>query len=51
MPDYQKLYALLFNAVTDAVRELDALNVGRARELLVAAQREAEERYIEGEED
>ena len=51
MPDYQKLYTLLFNAVTDAVEELEALNLGRAKERLVAAQRQAEEQYIESEED
>ena len=50
MPDYQKLYTLLFNAVTDVVEELEALNVGRAKALLVAAQRQAEEQYIESDE-
>ena len=51
MPDYQKLYTLLFNAVTDAVEELETLNVGRAKVRLVAAQQQAEEQYIESEED
>ena len=51
MPDYQKLYTLLFNAVTDAVEELEVLNVGRAKNLLIAAQRQAEEQYLESEED
>ena len=51
MPDYQKLYTLLFNAVTDAVEELEALNVGRAKALLVSAQQQAEERYLELEEE
>ena len=46
MPDYQKLYALLFNAVTDALDEMDRLNFGRAKELLMAAQQAAEEAYI-----
>jgi len=47
MPDYQKLYALLFNAVTDALEDLDRLNIGAARERLVAAQQQTEELYIE----
>ena len=51
MPDYRKLYTLLFNAVTDAVEELEGLNVGRAKKLLIAAQRQAEEQYLESEED
>jgi len=51
MPDYQKLYTLLFNAVTDAVRELEVLNFGAAKERLIAAQQQAEERYIESEEN
>ena len=47
MPDYQKLYTLLFNAVTDAVEELEKMNLGRAKELLISAQQQAEERYME----
>ena len=49
MPDYQKLYTLLFNAVTDAVRELENLNVGAAKALLIDTQQQAEERYLEDE--
>ena len=37
MPDYQKAYTTLFNAITDAVR------------LLQEAQRETEEMYISAE--
>lgn len=47
MPDYQKLYTRLFNAVTDAVAELDAMNVGRAKALLISAQQQAEDTYVE----
>lgn len=47
MPDYQKLYALLFNAVTDAVEALERQNYGTARDTLIAAQQHAEEMYIE----
>ena len=46
MQNYQKLYALLFNAVTDALEEMEKLNFGRAKELLIAAQQAAEEAYI-----
>ena len=47
MPNYQKLYTLLFNAVTDALTELEQLNVGTAKAMLIAAQQQAEELYIE----
>ena len=39
-----KEYYVLFNAITDALNALD-----RVRELLMSAQQEAEELYIEGE--
>ena len=39
-----KEYCVLFNAITDAINALD-----RVRELLMSAQQEAEELYIEGE--
>ena len=45
-----KYYTVLFNRVTDAIAALDAQNYGTARELLVRAQQEAEQRYIETEE-
>ena len=51
MPDYRKLYTLLFNAMTDAVEELEVLNIGAAKERLISAQRQAEEQYLESEED
>lgn len=46
MPDYQKLYTLLFNACTDAIAQIDAQNYGLARAILVDAQQQTEERYI-----
>ena len=46
MQNYQKLYTLLFNAVTDALEEMEKLNFGRAKELLITAQQAAEEAYI-----
>lgn len=47
MPDYQRLYTLLFNAVTDALEDLEQMNVGAAKARLIAAQQQAEEVYIE----
>ena len=47
MPDYAKMYRLLFNAITDALRKLDAGDETAARELLIAAQLDAEEMYMD----
>lgn len=44
--DDQRLYTTLFNAVTDAVRELDKLNVGSAKEILLRAQLTTEGMFI-----
>ena len=44
MADYQKMYAALFNAATDA---LEALDIGRAGDILRQAQQAAEEMYLE----
>ena len=43
---YQKLYHKLFNAVTDALEQMDRGAFLRAGELLKQAQMEAEELYI-----
>lgn len=51
MPDYEKLYHIMFNAASDALRELEDLNVGRASRLLVDAQSKAGEIYISQGED
>ena len=45
MADYQKMYATLFNAVTDALEKMEAQNYD-AKALLIAAQQKAEEMYI-----
>ena len=50
MIPYQKLYTLMFNAATDALEELDELNIGQAKMLLKQAQIRVEELYLEGEE-
>lgn len=49
MPNYEKLYHLLFNAITDALEMMGSGNPETARVLLVRAQQNAEELYIEDE--
>ena len=46
MPDYQKLYTLMFNAATDALANMEAMNFGAAKDRLRTAQQQAEEFYI-----
>ena len=48
---FRKMYLALFNAVTDAIRALDRGEAVRARQILVSAQQESEEIYLQGEED
>ncbi len=45
--DYQKMYTTLFNAITGALEQLKQQNIGSAREMLIAAQQQAEELYME----
>lgn len=47
MVDYQKLYTLLFNAYTDAIEAMDRMNFGAAKDILIHAQQQAEDCYIE----
>ena len=47
--NYEKLYHLLFNAITDALEQMESQNFGTAKETLIAAQQEAEEIYITAE--
>ena len=49
MPDYEKMYHLLFNAITDALDAYDYGEMQRVLNLLEAAQREAEELYLSAE--
>ena len=49
--DYQKLYHILFNVVTDSLESMAAQNFGQAAACLRQAQQTCEEHYIEGEED
>ena len=46
MPDYQKMYTTLFNAITDAIENMQQANYSAAKELLIRAQQETEELYI-----
>lgn len=47
MPDYKKMYTLMFNAATDAMEQLEQQNFEKAKELLVLAQQQAEEIYMD----
>lgn len=47
--DYQKLYHILFNAVTDALENMAEQNFGQAAACLRQAQKTCEELYIGGE--
>ena len=47
MPDYEKLYHLMISAAEDAIEALEVGNVWDAKRLLIQAEREAEEAYIE----
>ena len=47
MENFPKYYTLLFNAVTDAIRDLDNQNYGAARARLVKAQQDAEDAYLD----
>ena len=45
--DYQKLYTTLFNRITDAIDQLEKANYGTAKDILIQAQQETEELYLE----
>ena len=47
--EYKKLYHLLFNAITDALEQMEQQNYGSAKDLLIAAQQTAEDIYITAE--
>ena len=49
MTDYQKMYTTLFNAVTDALEQMESQNYGDAIATLIAAQQKAEDIYITAE--
>ena len=49
MANYEKMYSTLFNAITDALEQIEQQNFGSAKDLLIAAQQQAEEIYITAE--
>ena len=46
MTDYLKMYLTLFNAITDALAQIEKQNYGDAKSALIAAQQKTEEMYI-----
>ena len=43
---YKDLYFHLFNQITDALEAMEGQNFGQARDILIRAQQEAEETYL-----
>ena len=43
------MYTTLFNAITDALEQMESQNFGTAKETLITAQQEAEELYMSAE--
>ena len=51
MIDFGKMYFLLFNKITDALKEIENCNYGQATKILKIAQVEAEEIYLSSEDE
>ena len=51
MVNYTELYHLMVDAAENAINAINAQNYGMAKSILIRAEREAEERYIETSED
>ena len=49
MPDYKELYFHLFGVLADAVEALEDGKAETAREMLILAQQQAEDVYLENE--
>ena len=47
MENYQKMYLLLFNAITDSIAFIEKLDIGSAKETLIQAQQDAEELFMQ----
>ena len=45
--NYEKMYHLLFNAITDALEQMEKQNLGSAKDLLTTAQQKTVEIYME----
>lgn len=48
---YKDLYYHLFNRITDALEAIKAQNYGLARDILMEAQQESEEKFIAAEDE
>ena len=46
MEEYKPCYLILWQAISRAIKELEELNFGNAKSLLLQAQVDAEEAYI-----
>ena len=46
---YKAMYSLLFNRITDALEQLEQLNIGEARRILMQAQCDSESLFVETE--
>ena len=51
MIDYKKLYFTLFNKITDTVEAIDSGRFLEARNILIEVQRQAEEEYLQMEDE
>ena len=47
---YKNLYFHLFNQISDALEALEGQNFGQARDILMRAQQETEDTYLNAEE-
>jgi hypothetical protein len=47
MENFPKYYARLFNGITDAIEALQEQNYIKAQDILIRAQQDAEEMYLE----
>ena len=45
--DYKRLYFHLFNAATNAIEAIEKQNYGQASAILITAQQETEEMYMD----
>ena len=50
MVDYEIMYKVLFNGITDAIHDIDQQNYGYAKDTLIRTQQVTEEIFIETDE-
>ena len=50
MDEYKTMYLTLFNAITDALAELENADYVKTKDILITAQQQAEEIYIRNDE-